>query len=738
MANNTPDFRWAAFYYPQILEGLIQLKRTSWPEHTEEDPVDPVIQLYRASSVLAHLQAVRLDHAAREHFLPTARLRASMVSMARLVDYELATAVPAESYLIATVSGALAAPTALVRAHSVFATDGDSDSPAVQFEYDSETDLNGGPTGVFRVLEDNGGVVTDVTAALPLGLWAGAGQKNDALYLGGDPVLAPNKADLEVSIGGVQAWLRWEYRDDKSGEPDTVVDNGGTITFGVDSVIGADATSPNGGEAMGLVVAVTCLLTGVVETCEIAAGGPPNEITTAALLGQVVVSTNPGDYRIDTEWAELPGLDDETVAMTQAATGTVAFTVPHDTGRRWLPCDPQGIGVDGYWFRARWAKAGSVATPTLDAVTETRRTTWVVTWDVRQGRRVVDSLGASDGSADQAFTLTRTPFLELVDLTVATQAWDRVDNFLASSSYDRHYVLAEKPDGSWVVTFGDGTRGKVPAAPGAVVATYRIGGDTSGNVGADTITRDRTGNARIKAVTNPQAAERWEVQEGMTDDSLDELRVVIPASQRTRLRAVTPEDCETLVTSFEAADESTPVVRALAIEEGLGPKTISLACVGPGGAAPTVKKLNEVDTYFNGETLGLQRVGGVLLANMQLTATAFTPVPVPVTVTVKVLSVYSGTAQAAIEAALGAILSPLAKRLDLGSDGVWYDSGEYLWAWTRPATASEIDPSVLMGAIYTSTPGIVGITMALPAAPVILAAGELPTPGALTVTVVPV
>lgn len=733
---DVPDFRWVAFYYPEILAALIQLKRRSWPEHTEEDPADPVIQLYRAFAALGHLQSVRLDHAAREVFLPTARLRSSVIALARLVDYELAPAVPAETWLLATVSGSLSVATTLVRAHSVFATVGDADSPAVLWEYDTDEDLVGGPTGVFRVLEDNGGTITDVTSGLPLFLFATRAFKNDALYIGGDPVLAFNKVDLTISTAPGNSWFRWEYRDDRSGQPDAVTDNGGTITLEVDSVIGADAASPNGGEATGLQVVVTCLRTGVSETLEVDGSGAANEITTTGTLGQTTVSTSAADYLIETEWVELPGLEDGTddgATGSLSQSGTLSFTLPFATDRRWLPSDPEGSGTSGYWIRARMCRAGDMDAPTLDAVAETRKTTWALTWDVRQGRRVEEKIGTTDGTASQVFELRQGPFLSLVELTIDGDPWQRVDNFLASSSYDRHFTLQEDLEGNWRVTLGDGATGKIPASAVAVVAVYRIGGGESGNVGPGTITRDRSGNSKIKAIENPQAATGWEVQEGMTAASLDALRVEIPASLRTRERAVTPADCEAMALEFLTADGSVVTTRALAVEEGNGPKTVALVCVGPGGAAPTVADMAELDAFFNGVEVGLQRIGGVLLANQELTSEAFVPVAVDVTATIKVLADYEAGAEERILASLGAILLPTATRQIQDVSGLWVDSGEWLWTWE-----GEIDPSVLMAAIYTATPGIVGITMAAPAAPITLGPRELPVPGVFTITVTPV
>lgn len=730
MADTTPDFRWSAFYYPEILAALIELKRTTWPEHTEEDPNDPVIQLYRAFAVVSHLQAVRLDHAAREVYLPTARLRSSVIALARLVDYELATAVPAEVYLLATVSGKLEASTRLVRAHSVFATAGDGDDGAILFEYDEDDDLYGGPNTALAVLENDSGTWTDLEGALPASLWGGANAtSNDALYFGAG--LAFNKLGLEVSSAAGAAWFRWEYRGDRSGQPDSVTDNGdGTISLVVDGVVGADPDGPNGGEASGLQVRVRCLRTGRSEACEVDGTTLPNTATTTGTLGQTTISTNPADYLVITEWVELPGLSDGTGAFQVEDEAEVSWSLPFDADHRWIKSDPAGLGSEAYWVRVRLARLGNCVPPTLEAVTLPRKTSWAVEFPVRQGRRVTDKLGASDGTASQRLQITRSPFLSLVSLTVDGDGWAEVDNFLSSAAHDRHFTLAEDPDGSWWIGFGDGIAGKVPAAGAPVVATYRIGGDASGNVGAGTISKDRTGNPRIKAITNYRAAEGWEPQEGTTAASLDALRVEIPASLRVRSRAVTASDYENLAAEFRTADGSEPVARALAVEELAGPKTVGVICVGPDGEAPSSGDLAELSTFLNGEIRGLQRIGGVVPANTIAVPRAFTPRTVNVTVAVRVLEDYADEAEAKITAALEVILSPTATRLVRDADGTWIDSGVYLWGW-----GGEFDPSVLLGAIYTSTPGLVGITLSAPSAGFTLAVGELPTPGTIAVTV---
>lgn len=719
---NPPDFRWSAFYYAEILSALVQLKRQTWPEHTEENDHDPVIQIYRAFALLSHLQACRLDHAARELYLATARLRSSMIALGRLVGYELATAVPAELQILGDVSGRLAGVTTLIRGGSLFATEGDGTTPAILFEYEG-ADVEAGPTGDagLVVLEDDGGTLADLTSSLPAAPWGGTPAAQDALYLRAQGLLF-NKVGLTLSGSPSITTVRWEYRDDfRELPPDTVNILGGGIRFHLDNLIGAT-------KATGLPVTVTCLLTGVASTVAVTWFGG-NIIETVGFLGQSSPSSSAADYKVTAEWIELPGLVDGTAGLTQ--TGEVSWTLPEDTTRRWAKADPADDGADHWWIRARVVDAGGTpASPDLDAVTEPRKTTYAIRVDTRQGRRVVERIGTTDsGSASQAFQLLQEPFMELVSLTVDGDEWVAVDDFLSSASWDRHARVREEPDGTWWVTFGDGQTGKIPGAAAIVVATYRIGGDYSGNLGAGSVTRDRSGNSRVRNVRNPRAGAGWVEQEGTTAASLDDLRETIPASLRAGERAVSLPDYETLAQAFRTADGSQVAARCLAVAEHAGPKTVGVICVGPGGVAPSAADLAELQEYFNGTTQGLQVVGGVVPGNTEAVAEAFIPHPVAVTATVQVLSDYATGAQASIEAALGSILTPTAKRMVRNADGEWVEGSTYLWTW-----GGEFSPTLLIAAIATAVEGVVSINLTLPVV-FTLAATELPTAGALNITV---
>lgn len=719
---NPPDFRWSSFYYPEILAALIQIKRTTWPEHTEENDHDPVIQLYRAFALVSHLQACRLDHAARELYLPTARLRSSVIALGRLVGYELATAVPAELQVLGDVSGRLAASTTLVRSGSLFATEGDGTTPAILFEYEGE-DVVGGPTGDagLVVLEDDGGVFTDLTASLPATPWGGVPVAGDALYFRGQS-LEFNKIGLELSGVPSLATVRWEYREDlREVPPDAVAILGGGIRFQVITLIGST-------KATGLVVSVTCLLTGVTATGTVAWFGW-NGVEITGFMGQSSPSSSAADYLVTAEWIELPDLVDGTAGLTE--TGDVTWTLPETTDRRWAKADPAAEGADHWWIRARVVDAGGTpASPDLDALTEPRKTTYTTRVDTRQGRTVVGRIGTTDaGSSGQAFQLLQEPYMGLESLTVDGDEWAAVADFLSSASWDRHVRIREEPDGSWWATFGDGETGKIPGAAAVVVATYRIGGDYSGNVGALAITRDRSGNGRIRNPRNPRAGAGWVEQEGTTDASLDELRETIPASLRAGGRAVTPPDYETLAEAFRTEDGSQVAARCLAIEEHAGPKTVGVICVAPGGVAPSAADLAELQDYFNGTTVGIQRVGGVVPGNTEAVTEAFTPKVVDVTATVAVLADYATSAEAAIEAALGSILTPEAKRMIRNSAGEWVEGTTYLWTW-----GGDFSPTLLIAAIATAVEGVVSITLTAPVA-FTLGATELPTAGTFAITV---
>ena len=741
MAEN-PDFQWSRFYYPDILAALLRFKSGAWPEHTETDPNDPVVQLLRLFALVGHGQAVRLDHVARELYLDTLRLRPSMIALARLVDYQLAAPVPAAADIVADLSSSAVVGARIVKARSRFSNGATAELPAVLFEYVTDADLvltrasgsyafgsylaTAGPPQFFDEVHDH--TASPSSAALFDGTSGDLPANNLGGLLWWHPELMFDQIAVVVATPSADVVeVRWEYFDDRRiMAPDEVFDLGGTIGLRVDTLVGATVGS------QGLDVLVTCLRTGQQEWLQTTSGGGEAVVTTGT-LGQTTVSTNPADYAVQTFWPELPGVADGTLALSRS--GEVTWALPQGPSRRWAaltPTDDEGDALQtGFYVRARITSASGTTAPVLDAATEPPQTTWSVLVPVLQGRQFVERVGTTDaGSPGQSFTLQRAPLLSLDRVTLSDGPWGRVDNFLSSNAFDRHFTLIEQPDGSQVLTFGNGVNGKIPPAASPVTVAYRVGGDLPGNLGAGAITRDRSGNSKLKNVRNPRDADGWVAQEGTSDESLNRTRVAVPASLRAGDRAVTPADIEALTIAFRTAAGAQLAERALAIQEGNGPKTVALVVAAPGGVAPTQPELDELDAYFNGRLVGLQRIGGKLLANMELTAESFTPRSIDVTANIDVLADFADGAEQRIAAALGAKLSPGAKRLVLDDDGVWVESEAFQWSF-----GGTVSRAFLFTVISTAIPGVVNVALAAPIADVALAARELPVPGTLSIAV---
>jgi predicted phage baseplate assembly protein len=171
-------------------------------------------------------------------------------------------------------------------------------------------------------------------------------------------------------------------------------------------------------------------------------------------------------------------------------------------------------------------------------------------------------LGCSSGLPGQSFSLAHAPVLarrgnEALQVSTGNSVatWEEVDDFSASGPADLHYVL----DGaSGTVHFGprvrypDGTwrqHGAVPP-PGAevIMPSYRHGGGSEGNVGAEALTSLRSTVAFVDRVTNIEPATG-----GADSEPVLEAKRRGPFCLRTSQRAVTPRDFERL--AVEACTE---------------------------------------------------------------------------------------------------------------------------------------------------------------------------------------
>ncbi|MEK6374876.1 MAG: putative baseplate assembly protein [Acidobacteriota bacterium] len=136
--------------------------------------------------------------------------------------------------------------------------------------------------------------------------------------------------------------------------------------------------------------------------------------------------------------------------------------------------------------------------------------------------------------------------VRLVEKENEDNRWLPRHDLLDSSGRDRHFVAEIDDEQRARLRFGDGDRGRAPAAGSTLTAWYRVGNGRRGNVGAEAISHivfhGNVAVGRDLQVRNPLPA-----QGGSEPESLDEVRLFAPGAFRRRLeRAVTSNDYATL------------------------------------------------------------------------------------------------------------------------------------------------------------------------------------------------
>lgn len=719
-----PDFPYSSHFYPEILEDLISFMRANVPELTDEDPTEPHVQLLRAFALSAHLNNVLLDLVANEMFLPTAKLRSSHRNLLALIDVKLRQPSPASADVLIQLTRTFSSLVTTVPAKSLFATLETRAASAVEFEVLDDYTLTMRTDLVGKVYAYDGSSYTDhsAEAQTPSGTFTfgwGTVSAGDTLYIG-HPDVMWNKIKFNMAApitGGLITGGVWEYHETNLDQenPTSVTNLGSTLRFNVNSILGTADRS-------GAVVRVRSNTTGAYQDLVSTFSGGENRIETTgtdAFLGQSTPSTSVTDYTVGAEWRSPEWLADETADFGNVGEKYVSFTLPQSLKRNWTPASV-GTGVlafTAYWIRYRVISVSG--TPTSPAAFEVTISDGdqFQSIGVTQGKSQEDNpLGSSDGSANQQFILAGFPVIDDDNLKVyvdegVEKEYTRVDNFLNSTPTDRHFTVSFDDDGIATISFSDGINGKIPpSGVNNIRAEYRTMDEVDGNVGSDTITVNRSGIAHISNPTNPRGASGYSPKEGSTDADLARLKVAGPASLRVRDRAVSPEDCETVAADFVASDGSSPVKRALAIEEAFGPKTVEIVVVGAGGAQVTASKLQEIQDYFNGTA----DVRGKLLLNMQAIVTNFTLKSVDVTATV------DGGNLVAILTALTALLNPLY----VDEDGV------FLWQFGCSVPLARIIQEIM-----NTDPHPRNVTITTPASDVLLGSHELPVVGTLAITV---
>lgn len=191
-----PDFDFSKFYFGQILDALLGYKRQNVPEHTDESDYDPYMQFLTMQALVGHISNCLIDLVANESTLPTAKLTESVRNQLRLIDYELATAGPAQADILYELSKVFTAAFEVITEGALVATERQTGVDPVIFERPTAITID--PTDEFSyVFGLEGSTYTDYTTkansqttpADDWTPWTGAVAVKDAIYFGHKHIL---------------------------------------------------------------------------------------------------------------------------------------------------------------------------------------------------------------------------------------------------------------------------------------------------------------------------------------------------------------------------------------------------------------------------------------------------------------------------------------------------------------------------------------------------------------------
>lgn len=185
---------------------------------------------------------------------------------------------------------------------------------------------------------------------------------------------------------------------------------------------------------------------------------------------------------------------------------------------------------------------------------------YLYTVKVVQGISVSNELlGSSLGSANQSFKLNYSPvILDSISVFVnegsGFEKWTRVDNFIDSISTSKDYTVVIDDNDEATITFGDGVFGKIPRTyDNGIYCSYRVGGGTQGNVGANKISLLDSTIAFVDSTYNPNTADI----EGQDKETLAEIKRNAPTAFRAVWGALTVDDfSDVVLANFPEVDKA--------------------------------------------------------------------------------------------------------------------------------------------------------------------------------------
>lgn len=190
--------------------------------------------------------------------------------------------------------------------------------------------------------------------------------------------------------------------------------------------------------------------------------------------------------------------------------------------------------------------------------------------EAQQGVSILgETIGISNGAKDQEFRLGYSPVLYgTIEIWCEDVKWTKAENnsFVNSEPHSKHFTVTMNDKNEAVITFGDNVFGAIPTKDKPVIAYYRVGGGTEGNVAENTVTMLVESDARIDRTYNIGAPTVY----GQDTESLKSIKLSAPAISRTTWGAITLQDfTDILIANFPEIKLAKTIRGDTASNEGL-------------------------------------------------------------------------------------------------------------------------------------------------------------------------
>ena len=167
-----------------------------------------------------------------------------------------------------------------------------------------------------------------------------------------------------------------------------------------------------------------------------------------------------------------------------------------------------------------------------------------------EGRTYTDTF-AGTGGTDQAYLLNFSPvLLDSIRVSVDGVTWEQVKYFTESAP-KREYRVEYNSDYSVFIIFGNNRAGYIPPTGSTIVATYRVGGGTSGNIVTNFVNAQSLVSIEgevFSAVVNFTNYTKGEY--GYAGDTIDDIRYKLPIYNQTQNRCVSGSDYKNYANLF--------------------------------------------------------------------------------------------------------------------------------------------------------------------------------------------